>query len=116
MINNSIPNYGPWHEGKDATPEELLKMYPKSSWGTEEEKAHMAILYYSPPFCPIDEGLQKIWDALLSAGFVEVRLMEQDGKLGFTVSRDQTITLKKGEFYPIKKCGGMTQQKVVANL
>lgn len=112
-MNNeeSVPNYGPWHENKDASPEELKKMYPNSSWGTEVEKAHMAILYYSPPFCPINEEDRKLWDALLSAGIVEIRMAYKDGKLGFIPHKDQTITLEKGKFYPIESCGGEMQQK-----
>ena len=80
------------------------------------EKNHMAVLYYSPPFCPLDDSLRRLWDTLLSAGIMDVRMMNRDGKLGFTVSRDQTITLKKGEFYPIEQCGDETQQKAASNL
>jgi len=104
----NVPNYGPWTMGKDATPEELKKMYPDPP-----EKSDLAILYYSPPFMPMDSELRQIWDALLSVGIVEIQIGIKDGKLGIMPYRNQTLTLESGKFYPIEKCGGEEQQKAI---
>lgn len=116
---NTVPNYGPWHKGKDASKEELDRMYPPEEREKliaemiAEGKGSMLNICYSPPFQPMDENLCKIWDALLSMGIVEIQMVEKDGKLGVVPYVNQTINLVSGKFYPIEPYGGEEQQKAI---
>ena len=76
-------------------------------------KKPMAVLLYSPPYCPIDDDNRKLWDTLLSAGIVGIKMVNKDGKLGFISHYNQEIKIEKGKFYPIELCGGMTQQTAI---
>ena len=134
------PNFGPWHKDPDApspvplTDEEKAAINKKivesirgliTKWDKtglldglkiDIDKSNMAVLCYSPPFPPMDEEDHKMWSALLSAGIVEVQIVQENGVLGFTVHRNQTITLEKGKFYPLVPYGGEVQQEAAGKL